>query len=132
MDGNSLISLLINWVLAALVIYVVSRLNLGLKVGGFVNALIAAAVVALIAWLIGLVLPDSWTNCGWIQALFSLIVSAVVLIVAARILPGMQVNGFQGALIAAIAIAVLSWIVWYFTGRNVDSLDALYLLTMFI
>jgi len=129
---DTVINLVINWVLAAAVIYVVSRLNLGLTVGSFVNALIAAAVIALIAWLIGLILPDSWTSGGWISALFSLVVSAVVLLLAGRFLPGMVVNGFVGALVAAIAIAVLSWVVWYFFGRDVNAPGVHLLLSMFV
>ena len=134
MDANSLLGLLINWVLAAAVIYIVSRLGLGLTVTSFVSALIAAAIIAVVAWLIGLVLPDSWTQGGgWISALLSLIVSAIVLLVADRFLLGMKGNGFVGALVAAIAIAVLSFIVAWVFGRDSNTSDgALRLLSMFL
>lgn len=134
MDANSLLGLLINWVLAAAVIYIVSRLGLGLTVTSFVSALIAAAIIAVIAWLIGLVLPDTWTQGGGlIPALLSLVVSAVVLLIADRFLPGMKVNGFVGALVAAIAIAVLSFIVAWLFGRDSNTTDqGLRLLSMFL
>lgn len=134
MDANSLIGLLINWVLAAAVIYVVSRLGLGLTVTSFVSALIAAAIIAVVAWLIGLVLPDSWTQgAGWIPALLSLLVSAVVLLISDRFLPGMKVSGPVGALVAAIAIAVLSWLVAWLFNRDANAADgALRLLSMFL
>jgi uncharacterized membrane protein YvlD (DUF360 family) len=33
-----------------------------------------------------------------------------------RFVPGMKVNGFGGAIIAAIAIGVVSWLVAWFLG----------------
>jgi len=41
----------------------------------------------------------------------SLVVAAVVLLIADRFVPGMKVNGFVGALVAAIAIAVVAWLI---------------------
>jgi putative membrane protein len=38
-------------------------------------------------------------------------VAAVVLLIADRFVPGMKVNGFVGALVAAIAIAVVAWLI---------------------
>lgn len=46
------------------------------------------------------------------------IVSALVLLVVSWILPGVRVNGFTGALIAAVIIALLSWVVESLLGKN--------------
>jgi putative membrane protein len=50
-------------------------------------------------------------NGSLLGAIIWLIVSAVVLLISARILPGFTVNGFTGAIIAAIAIAVIYWLI---------------------
>jgi len=110
---NTILSVLVALVLYAVVIYVVGRLNLGLTVDGFVGAFIAGAVIAIVAWLVYWLLGVLGINIsgGWFGALISLVVSAVVLLVADRFVPGMKVNGFVGALVAAIAIAVVAWLI---------------------
>jgi len=109
-----IVTLVISIVVAAVVLLIVDRLNLGLRVGGFVNALIAAVAIALVSWVLMTVLAAlniALTGpTGLMNAIIYLIVAAVVLIIAAKIVPGFVVNGFKGALIAAIAIAVLNWI----------------------
>lgn len=109
---------LLNWLLAALVIFIVGRIGLGLVVDGFVPALIAAAVIAIVAaivnWLLG-VLGITIAG-GWFGALISLIIAALVLLVSDRFVKGMKVNGFVGALIAAIAIGIVAWLVNWVLG----------------
>jgi uncharacterized membrane protein YvlD (DUF360 family) len=41
----------------------------------------------------------------------SLIIAAIVLLISDRILSGMEVAGFGGAILAAIAIAVVHWLI---------------------
>jgi putative membrane protein len=105
-------------VIAALVIWIVSRLKLGLTVSGFGAAIIAALVIAVvtavIVWLLGLL--GITAGAGILGAIIGLIIAAVVLLLADRFVPGMQVKGFTGAIIAAIAIAVVSWIVLWLLG----------------
>jgi putative membrane protein len=105
-------------VVAALVIWIVSRLKLGLTVSGFGAAIIAALVIsvvtAVIVWLLGLL--GITAGAGILGAILGLIIAAVVLLLADRFVPGMQVKGFTGAIIAAIAIAVVSWIVLWLLG----------------
>ena len=45
-----------------------------------------------------------------------LIVAAVVLMVSDRFVSGMTVSGFGGAIVAAIAIAVVYWLVTWLLG----------------
>jgi putative membrane protein len=100
-------------VVAALVIWIVGKLKLGLTVRGFMAAIIAAIVIALVTavvvWLLGLL--GISLGGGILGAIIGLIVAAVVLMISDRFVPGMEVKGFTGAIIAAIAIAVVSWIV---------------------
>jgi putative membrane protein len=51
-----------------------------------------------------------------IGAIVALIIAAVVLLISDRILSGLEVDGFVGAIIAAIAIAVVHWLVAFLLG----------------
>lgn len=114
-----LISFVVAWLLAALVIFIVGRLGLGMTVDGFVPALIAAAVIAIVAtavnWLLGLV-GITTGNPGFWGALVSLVVAAVVLLISDRFVKGMKVNGFVGALVAAVAIGVVGFLANWVAG----------------
>lgn len=105
-------------VVAALVIWIVGRLNLGLTVKSYGAAIIAALVIAVVSAIIMWLLSALGITLGGgiLGAIIALIVAAVVLLISDRFVPGMQVNGFTGAIIAAIAIAVVSWIVYWLLG----------------
>jgi putative membrane protein len=113
-----LIGFIAYFLVAALVIWLVSRLGLGLTVDGFVGAIIAALVIAvvtsLIMWFLGLL--GITLGGGWWGALMALIVSAVILMFSDRFVPGMKVNGFGGAIVAALGIGVVTWAVQWFLG----------------
>jgi putative membrane protein len=98
---------------------IVSRLNLGLSVDGFGSAFIASAVISIVAglvtWLIGLI-GIQVGNPGLIGALVSLVVSAVVLLISGSFVKGMKVNGFGGAIIAAISYGVIAWLLQWVIG----------------
>jgi putative membrane protein len=115
---GTLLGILLALVLAAVVIVIVSKLNLGLTVDGFGPAIIAAAVIAivggLIYWLLGVL--GITIGGGWLGAIINLIIAAVVLLTAGRMLKGLKVNGFVGALVAAIAIGVVTWVINWFLG----------------
>ena len=116
---DAIISFVVWAVAAAVVLLVVSRLNLGLTVKNFTSAIIAAIVIALVtavvAWLLGLL--GISMGGGWVAAIVGLIIAAVVLLLSDRFLSGMSVNGFAGAIIAAIAIAVVGWLLNWVLGR---------------
>ncbi|MCO6452983.1 MAG: phage holin family protein [Caldilineales bacterium] len=107
-------------VIAAVVLLVVSRLNLGLTVDGLGSAIIAAIVIAIVGWvvnwLLGLVGVDPAMGAGILGAIVYLVVAAVVLLLADRFLPGMQVKGFVGAIVAAIGIGVVTWVIVWLLG----------------
>ena len=109
-----LLGLFIVILFAAVVIWIVSKLNLGLSVDGYGSAIIAAIVIgivnAIVFWLLGL-LGISVGGGLW-GAVVLLIVAAVVLLLSDKILPGMTVDGFLGAIIAAISIAVVDFLLF--------------------
>ena len=114
---GAILNFVIALLISALVIWIVSKLNLGLTVRGYGAAIIAALVIAVVGgvilWLLGLL--GITIGGGLLGAIILLIVAAVVLMLSDKFVPGMEVKGFRGAIIAAIAIAVVSWIVsWLF------------------
>lgn len=117
---GTLIGLAIVVVVSALIIYLVGRLGLGLTVESFGAAVIAAVVIgvvaALVNWLLGLIGIDLTGNLSIIGSVVALVVSALVLLLSDRFVTGMKVNGFGGAIIAAIAIGVGHWLINWLTG----------------
>ena len=69
-------------------------------------AIISVIVVWLFAQL-GIVIGPQ----GFFDALVALVVAALVLILAGKFLPGLTVDGFVGAIIAAISIGVIYWLI---------------------
>lgn len=116
---GTILGLALAWAFGAIVLMIVSRLGLGLVVDGFVPAFIASAVITVVSgvitWLLGLI-NISVGGSGLIGALVSLVVAAVVLLVSDRFVKGMRVNGFVGALIAAIAYGVIVWLLQWVIG----------------
>jgi len=107
-----LVNIVVGILLYALAIWLVSKLNLGLKVNGFVPALIAAVVIAvasaLILWVLGLI---GLSLGGFIGAVIHLLIAALVLMFAGNVVKGLAVKGFVPALIAAVAVGVVSWLI---------------------
>ena len=114
---EQIVGVLLGIVLAVLVsgviIWIVGRLGLGLVVSGFVPALLAAFVIAIlsgaITWLLttlGLTIDG-----GFMGGIIHLLIAALVLLLSSRIVPGMMVQGPVGALIAALAIGAVGWLV---------------------
>jgi len=123
---STLLSIIIGLVLYAVVIYIVSRLGMGLTVANFTSALIAGAVIAVVSWLVWWLLGaiGIGNGSGLIAAIVNLVVAAVILLIADRFVPGMKVNGFVGALIAAVAIAVVAWLIGWLLGVLGIGVDA--------
>lgn len=111
---GTILGLALAWAFGAVVLMIVGRLGLGLSVDGFVPAFIASAVISIVAgviiWALGLI-NISVGGPGLLGAIVSLIVAAIVLLISDRFVKGMKVNGFVGALIAAIAYGVVVWLI---------------------
>jgi putative membrane protein len=115
---SAIIGFIITLLIAALVIWIVSKLGLGMEVDGFGSAIMAALVIALVTWIVMWILGLLGISfgTGWLGAIVALIVSAVVLMISDKFLSGMKVNGFVGALIAAVAIGVVQWLLAWIIG----------------
>jgi putative membrane protein len=101
--------LIIHWLLSALSLLLVAHLVPGFQVRGFGTALIAAVVIGLVNATLGFVLkiltlPLTIVTFG----LFLLVINAVMLKLAAVLVPGFEVYGFLPALLGAIILSVTS------------------------
>jgi uncharacterized membrane protein YvlD (DUF360 family) len=105
--------LLIVILVATISIWIVGKLGLGLKVSGIGSALVAGLAITVLSFVIFFVLALLGINPG--EGLVTAIVNAisvlVVLLLANRIGKGLRVTSYTGALVAAIAIAALSWLI---------------------
>ena len=101
--------LLLNWVLSALAVWIVSRVVPGVSVSGPMAALIAALAIGFINATIGLVLkiltfPLTLVTFG----LFWLVINALMLELASGLVPGFRVRGFWAAFWGAIVLSLVN------------------------
>jgi putative membrane protein len=102
-------SLLFRWALSAISLLVVAYVIPGISVDGFVTALLAAVVIGLVNGTLGLLLkvvtfPLTLLTLG----LFWLIVNALMLMFAARLVPGFAVAGFWAAFFGSILLGIVN------------------------
>ncbi len=107
-----LIVIAVGGFISGIVIWIVSKLNLGLEVDGFVSAFIAAIIIAMVGGLVNWLLSVIGISIGggWLGGIVHFIIGAIVLVISDRVYEGIRVAGFVGALIAAIAIGVIHFL----------------------
>jgi putative membrane protein len=105
--------------ISGFVIWIVGKLGLGLEVDGFGSAFLAGIIIAFLAGVITLFLGIAgfMDGGGLIGGIVHLIISAIALMISSRLLPGLKVKGFTGALVASIAIGAIYWLGGLLLGR---------------
>ncbi len=103
--------IIINWIIAAVAILIAAYLVPGIAVTGFVAALIVALVLGIInavikPILVLLTLPINVLTLG----LFTWVINAVLVMLAAYVVPGFSVSGFWAALIFGLVLAIINWL----------------------
>jgi putative membrane protein len=104
--------LLLNWLLSAIGLLIVSYFMPGFHVSGFVAALMAALVIGLVNATLGLflkiiTLPLTVLTLG----IFWWVINALMLLFASAILrPAFQVNGFWPAFVGAIVLSLVNMV----------------------
>src|SRR5689334_3052010 len=101
--------LLVNWLLSALSIVIVAHVIRGFQISGLAAALIAAIVIGFVNGTLGFFLkivtfPLSILTLG----LFWLIINALMLKVAAALVPGFRIDGFLPAFFGAIVLSLVN------------------------
>ena len=102
--------LFLQWVISAIAIGIAAYLVPDASVtimGALVLAVVLAALNLLIRpILFALTLPITIITLG----LFSLVINALLVLLAAMIVPGFLVAGFWSALIFAVVLAIINWV----------------------
>ena len=111
--------LLLNWLLSAIALLIVSYLVPGFHVEGFKAALIAAVVIGLINATLGVILkfvtlPLTLLTLG----VFWWVVNAFMLLLASKLLaPGFVVSGFFAAFLGAIVLSLVNMVLRKLAGE---------------
>jgi putative membrane protein len=113
-----ILTLIIHWIVAALVLLLVGWLIPGIEISGFGVALVAALVIGIINLLIRpivmlLTLPINILTLG----LFALVINALLFALAAWMVPGFEIFSFWSALLGSLLLAILSALINSAGGR---------------
>jgi putative membrane protein len=103
-----MIQLLLKWILGALALLAVTYIVPGFRVVSLPSALVAVLVIGFLNMTLGLLLklitfPFAILTLG----LLFLVINALMLMLAAKITPGLQIASFGAALIGALVLAVV-------------------------
>ena len=106
-----MLSLLLHWLISAASLIIAAYLIPGIEIRGLGTALIAPIVIGLVNATLGfilkiLTLPLTFLTLG----LFWLIINALMLQLAAAIVPGFYVSGFWAAFFGAIILSLVSMV----------------------
>ncbi len=102
-------NLLVTWLLSVLSLLIVAYVVKGFDISGFGSALIAAVVIGLVNGTIGFFLkvvtfPLTILTLG----LFWWVINALMLKLAAALVPGFKINGFLPALVGALVLSLVN------------------------
>ena len=102
-------NLIIKWILFALLIMGIAWIIPGIEITGFLGALIAVIIIALVNAFIKpfvqlISLPINFITLG----LFSLVINALMLLLSAKLSPGFEVDGFWSGFWGAILLSIFA------------------------
>jgi len=108
-----MINTLINWIISALVLWLLSFVPfLDISFDGWVAILIVAIVLGLINALIVPIVKGIFKgkndNATWLILIISLVIDAAALWLANVIVPGFHISFFPTAIIAAVVLTALN------------------------
>ncbi len=106
-----MIRVVMRWVMNAIALYIVAKILPGIHLTDFASALIAVLIIGLVNALIKpllflLTLPVTILTLG----LFSLVLNALMFMLASAIAPGFKIDGFGTALLGSILFSVITTI----------------------
>jgi putative membrane protein len=110
--------LILNWLISAIAIMIAAYVLPGVSVNTFITALVLAVVLGAINLLVRpvlllLTLPINILTLG----LFTLVINAGLILLAAMVVPGFMVTGFWWALLFGIVLSIVSAVLSRF-GKN--------------
>ncbi|MGI6571150.1 MAG: phage holin family protein [Caldicoprobacterales bacterium] len=102
--GEGWVSLIIRFVIAAIVLMVTAWLTPGFSRMGFGTALVAALVIAAMDWVVQRVFKIDASPFG--RGIVGFIVSAIIIYLTQFLVPGMSIS-IWGAVIASLIIGII-------------------------
>lgn len=101
--------LIVRLLITAVVAFLLTRVLSGIHFDSFVSAIIFAAVLGILNLIVSPILkliglPLTIVTLG----LFSLVINAVIILIADELIGGMAVDGFLWAFVFSIALSVLT------------------------
>lgn len=110
---GAIIGIVIGTFVNGILIWIVAKLRLGMEVDRLSAAFLAGFLVAVGGALAGVLwnLIGSTPDSGLSGAISHLIVATAVLRAAGNAIPGLRVKGWGGALVAALAIGAVAWLI---------------------
>lgn len=113
--------LLVRWILFALAIIFVAWLVPGIEVENFQSAMLVTVIIALInifirPLIVFITLPINILTLG----VFTLVINALLLMLAGYLAPGVDVEGFLSAFIGSVVLAFLGLIINMVTLDKAD------------
>jgi len=111
--------MLINWLLSALSLVIVANVIPGFQVSGLAAALIAALVIGFVNSTLGFLLkiltfPLTIVTLG----IFWLVINALMLKLAAALVPGFRIQGFLPAFLGSIVLTVVNMVLRALVSPN--------------
>ncbi|MCL2189082.1 MAG: phage holin family protein [Defluviitaleaceae bacterium] len=101
--------MLVRWIISAVLLYALTWIFPGFEIDGAITALAAALVLGLVNIIVKPImhlisLPITILTLG----LFSLVINALMLLLASALVPGFVISGFWTAFFAAVVLSVLN------------------------
>jgi len=112
---------LINWLVSAISLLIVTWFVPGFTVTGIFAALLAAVVIGFINATLGLILkiitfPLSVLTLG----IFWFVINACMLMMASAMVPGFKIAGFGPAFVGAVVLSLVNMILRWFVKEVTD------------
>jgi len=106
-----MIRLLVEWLLNALALLIVTYVVPGFDVEDFSTALVAVLVIGLLNITLGLFLrfitwPFNWLTLGLVY----LVVDAIIIYLASKLVSGFRIKSFFTAFLGALVLAVVHYL----------------------
>jgi len=111
-EDESMLRMLLNWILNAAALLLVSHMVHGFVVSDLVSALIAVAVIGLFNATLGLLLKVITLPLGLLTfGIFFLVINAFILKFSSVFVPGFRVETFGAAFLGAVALMVVQGLI---------------------
>jgi len=109
---------ILRWLINALALYLTALVLPGFELRGVGPTLIAAAVLGIVnaiirPLLVLLTLPINILSLG----LFTFVINALLLLLTSRLVPGFAIRGFGTAVLGAIVLSIISFLLSHLIRR---------------